>query len=559
MGDLSSTPNSPTLLNPKPENMVEDFTQLIEEEDEDEDEEVSGNSNLDREVSNQSQEKVASRVSQKSSKKLTNERRQLIFETLLKESKDGKLKQGTITAAASYFSISRRTVLRIWKQAKECWARGVPVDVSTKFRGRVGRKRIEIDFSKLQDIPDGDRPMNIRSLAKVLNASKSLIHRRLKEGAIAPYLKPPESRSADDKQVVRVKLCLSVVDQVKAGSNQGHQPEEKMVVDYFKILEVDRNANDDDLKKAYRKLAMQWHPDKNPNNKKESESKFKQISEAYDVLSDPQKRVVYDQVPPADSGSTGGSTFSTGNGHTAFNFNPRNADDIFAEFFGFSIPFGGMGGCVGGGITGSSFSSGVFGDDLFSGEGGGVGNEKAPHKAPPIENTLSCSLEELYKGTTKKMKISRDIFDLSGKTVPVEEILTINIKPGWKKGTKITFSEKGNEHPNVIPADLVYIIDEKPHSVFVRDGNDLVVTQTISLNEALTGYTLSINTLDGRGLTVPVDNVTHATYEEVVLREGMPIPKEPTKRGNLRIKFNIEFPTRLSADQKAVINKLLPP
>lgn len=212
MGDLSSPPNSPTLLNPKPENMVEDFTQLIEEEDDDE-EEVSGNSNLDMEVSNQSQEKVASRVSQKSSKKLTNERRQLIFETLLKESKDGKLKQGTITAAASYFSISRRTVLRIWKQAKECWARGVPVDVSTKFRGRVGRKRIEIDFSKLQDIPDGDRPMNIRSLAKVLNASKSLIHRRLKEGAIAPYLKAPESRSADDKQVVRVKLCLSVVDQ----------------------------------------------------------------------------------------------------------------------------------------------------------------------------------------------------------------------------------------------------------------------------------------------------------------------------------------------------------
>lgn len=147
----------------------------------------------------------------------------------------------------------------------------------------------------------------------------------------------------------------------------------------------------------------------------------------------------------------------------------------------------------------------------------------------------------------------------SRKTLPVEEILTIDIKPGWKKGTKITFPEKGNEQPNVIPADLVFIIDEKPHGVFTREGNDLVVTQKISLAEALTGYTAHITTLDGRRLTIPINNVIHPEYEEVVAREGMPMPKDPSRKGNLRIKFKIKFPTRLTAEQKSGIKKLIGP
>ncbi|KAF5204797.1 Chaperone protein dnaj [Thalictrum thalictroides] len=118
-----------------------------------------------------------------------------------------------------------------------------------------------------------------------------------------------------------------------------------MGVDYYNILKVNRNATDDDLKKSYRRLAMKWHPDKNPNNKSEAEAKFKQISEAYDVLSDPQKRAIYDQygeeglkgAPPP--GSTGGGFPFGGNGSNDFMFNPRNAEDIFAEFFR-SSPFG---------------------------------------------------------------------------------------------------------------------------------------------------------------------------------------------------------------------------
>ncbi|KAK1268786.1 hypothetical protein QJS04_geneDACA008299 [Acorus gramineus] len=343
-----------------------------------------------------------------------------------------------------------------------------------------------------------------------------------------------------------------------------------MGVDYYKVLQVDRTAKDDDLKKAYRKLAMKWHPDKNPNNKKEAEAKFKQISEAYDVLSDPQKRAVYDQygeeglkgqVPPPGAAAGGAmpTYFSSGDGPTMFRFNPRSADDIFAEFFGFSSPFGG--GRGGGGGAGRRFGGGMFGEDIFSsfgGEGASAGGGGgAMRKASPIEKKLPCSLEDLYKGTTKKMKISREIADASGKTMPVEEILTIEVKPGWKKGTKITFPEKGNEQPNVIPSDLVFIIDEKPHSIFTREGNDLVTTQKITLVEALTGYTVNLTTLDGRTLTIPINSIIHPNYEEVIPKEGMPIPKEPSNRGNLRIKFQIKFPTRLTAEQKSGIKRLL--
>ncbi|XP_057431930.1 uncharacterized protein LOC130724670 [Lotus japonicus] len=98
-----------------------------------------------------------------------------------------------------------------------------------------------------------------------------------------------------------------------------------------------------------------------------------------------------------------------------------------------------------------------------------------------------------------------------------------------------------------------------PNCVFTRDGNDLVVTQRISLAESLTGYTVHLTTLDGRALSIPINNVIHSSYEEVVPGEGMPIPKDPSKKGNLRIKFNTEFPARLTSEQKARIRKVLAP
>ncbi|KAL6985358.1 hypothetical protein U1Q18_018733 [Sarracenia purpurea var. burkii] len=333
-----------------------------------------------------------------------------------------------------------------------------------------------------------------------------------------------------------------------------------MGVDYYNILKVNRNATEDDLKKSYRRLAMKWHPDKNPTSKKEAEAKFKQISEAYEVLSDPQKRAVYDQygeeglkdMPPPGSSGNGG--FPNG-------FNPRNAEDIFAEFFG-SSPFGFGSAGAGRSMRFQSDGGGTFGgfggsDNIFRSYSDGTG-ANVPKKPPPVESKLPCSLEELYNGSTRKMKISRTVLDANGQLSQESEILTIDVKPGWKKGTKITFPDKGNEQLNQLPADLVFVIDEKPHDVFTREGNDLIMNYRVSLAEALGGTTvISLTTLGGRSLTIPVTDIVSPGYELVVAREGMPIAKEPGNRGDLRIKFEVKFPTKLTPEQRAGLRRAL--
>ncbi|MCO5596020.1 hypothetical protein L7F22_050074 [Adiantum nelumboides] len=327
-----------------------------------------------------------------------------------------------------------------------------------------------------------------------------------------------------------------------------------MGADYYSILKVGRNASEDDLKRAYRKLAMKWHPDKNLTKKKEAESKFKKMSEAYEVLSDPHKRTIYDQYGeeglkdmPVDN-SFGG--YANRNSSSSYKYNPKNAEDVFSEVFGGYNPFGTPNGPS---FTRSKSARSPFRDGRFSNEG----TSSSPKKAQPVESKLPCTLEELFNGAVRKMKISRNVLGVGGKATTTEEFLTINIKPGWKRGTKITFPEKGNEQPGVVPADLIFVIDEKPHDVFKRDGNDLIMSRDISLAEALGGSTVSVSLLNGRILNVPLTEIIYPDYEKVILKEGMPIAKEHNKKGNLRIKFDIKFPTRLSADQRSSIKKIL--
>eukprot|EP00210_Caulerpa_lentillifera_P006711 g6413.t1 len=201
---------------------------------------------------------------------------------------------------------------------------------------------------------------------------------------------------------------------------------------------------------------MRWHPDKNQDNKAKAEEEFKNVSEAFEVLSDPQKREIYDRF--GEEGLKNGMGGMGGAGTGNFSFTPSSAEDIFRAFFG-----GGSGGA--GGFE-SLFNSGFGGTDgmhsgfsRFGGSGSDLFKDMSrPRKAPAITNPLKCTLEELYTGTVKKMKISRNLTDSSGKTMQVSEIVEIHVKPGWKKGTKITFEEKGDEKPGTIPADIIFVM-----------------------------------------------------------------------------------------------------
>ncbi|KAL6859388.1 hypothetical protein ACP4OV_017647 [Aristida adscensionis] len=338
--------------------------------------------------------------------------------------------------------------------------------------------------------------------------------------------------------------------------------------DFYEILNVDRGATDDDLRRAYRRLAMRWHPDKNPAGKAQAEARFKDITEAYNVLSDADKRAVYDQY--GEEGLRGAAKQAGG-----------GADDIFAEFFG-STPFtycntgSGGGGGGGGNARGGRQQQppppawkGGFGRASHS-SGGDHGAAASMMASLPVESKLACTLEELYVGVTKKMRISRSVVDASGRMKTESEILSIEVKPGWKKGTKITFPGKGNQQWNQLPADLVFVVDEKPHPVYRRDGNDLVAEARVTLAEALGGTVVVLTTLDGRELAVDVGGsggedeeeeeevpVVRPGYELVVPMEGMPMPREPGRRGSLRIRFDVAFPERLTRRQRAVIKRVL--
>lgn len=325
--------------------------------------------------------------------------------------------------------------------------------------------------------------------------------------------------------------------------------------DFYKILDVQRDADDEVLKKAYRKLALRWHPDRNPDKKEEAEAKFKEISAAFDVLSDKQKRAVYDQY--GEEGLSGGTPDQHG-GFSGPRYKAREAEEMFSAFFGSSNPFATFG------FGSGTDDDGVGGVFILGGMPGmATGGRSIGHgsaKGEPVRRQLLCSLEELYAGTTKRLKITRQRLTSGGhSTHPEEKTLEVNIKPGWKAGTTITFDSEGDEMPGVSPADVQFIIGEKPHEAFERDGNDLRYTARITLADALCGTTLSLRTLDGRRLTVPLTEIVSPGYSKVIRNEGMPISKSGGQnRGDLHIRFNIVFPSSLTEDKKRQLREILP-
>lgn len=148
-------------------------------------------------------------------------------------------------------------------------------------------------------------------------------------------------------------------------------------------------------------------------------------------------------------------------------------------------------------------------------------------------------------------------FEFGRLMVEEQELLCIKVKPGWRKGTKITFEGIGDERPGMLPADVIFSIVEEEHPLFKREGNDLVLSLGVSLVDALTGCLLSIPLLGGENMNCWIDDIIYPGYEKIIAGQGMPIPHENGKRGDLRIRFQVEFPTKLSEKQRSDLFSLL--
>jgi len=342
---------------------------------------------------------------------------------------------------------------------------------------------------------------------------------------------------------------------------------------YYDVLGVKPNCETEELKKAYRKLALKYHPDKNPDEG----DKFKLISQAYEVLSNPEKRRQYD---------LGGEQSLKEGGHDMGGFS--SPMDIFDMFFG----------------------------------GGFGGRRSRERKGKDVVHQLSVTLDELYNGVVRKLSLQKNVIcdkcegrggkkgavetctscrgtgvmirtqplgpgmvqqiqmmcsDCSGqgsrinakdrcrtcqgrKVIRDRKILEVHVDKGMTDGQKIVFGGEGDQEPGLEPGDIIIVLDEKEHEVFKRSGHDLVMRMNIELVEALCGFTKVIHTLDNRDLvfqSVVGDVIKHGDVK-CIASEGMPRYKNPFEKGRLILQFAVAFPASLDPEIVPMLEKCLP-
>ncbi|KAL9538789.1 hypothetical protein MBANPS3_010673 [Mucor bainieri] len=357
---------------------------------------------------------------------------------------------------------------------------------------------------------------------------------------------------------------------------------------YYDILGVSPSATEGELKKAYRKLALKYHPDKNPD----AGDKFKEISHAYEILSDAEKREIYDQYGEEGLSGQGGP-------------GGMNAEDLFSQLFG----GGGMGGMGGGGF--------------FGGMGGGRRGPQGPRRGKDMMHQLKVNLEDLYLGKTSKLALQKNILcgkcdgkggkdgavqvcrgcngqgsrimmrqmgpmiqqiqqpcgDCRGtgeiinekdrckqclgkKIMSDRKILEVHIERGMRDGQRITFSGEGDQAPGIVPGDIIIQLDEKAHPRFTRKGDDLIYEAKIDLLTALAGGQFAVPHLDDRVLLVNVipGEAIQPNMVKAVPNEGMPMHRIDS-RGHLFIKFTVEFPEPNWTDEATLkkLEAILPP
>ena len=303
--------------------------------------------------------------------------------------------------------------------------------------------------------------------------------------------------------------------------------------DYYKILGVDRKASQDDIKKAFRKLAMKYHPDRNKDNK-QAEEKFKEINEAYEVLGDSQKRERYDQLGSSYSqwqqrgGNPGNfnwsdwTTQSGGQGTSSADF-----ENIFGGF--------------------SDFFSAIFGGMPASGrtqswQTGRATARQAPRPAQNYEQKVQITLEEAYHGTQRILQIN-------------DRRIEVKIPAGAKNGTKIRVAGAGPVDQYGQKSDIYLVIELLPHPRFQVNGSDLTTEVKIDLFTAVLGGTVTVNTLSGDvSLTIPPGTQPGQKFR--LSGRGMPLLKSSGSYGNLYVVVKVELPKKLNEEQKKLFEEL---
>lgn len=306
--------------------------------------------------------------------------------------------------------------------------------------------------------------------------------------------------------------------------------------DYYNVLGVSRNADEKEIKKAFRKLAQQYHPDKNQGDA-EAERKFKEVNEAYTVLSDAEKRSHYDRFGSqwdkfSRSGGSAGDFWSqwSGNGRGPGGTRTMSPED-------FEKMFGGMGGATNGAGGFSTFFDALFGGGVNGGMGG-YSQGARPQVQPQRTNVpISITIEEAFSGTKRTLGSSTgDRFE-------------VTIPPGVKTGSKVRV-----RNPNTQEVFMLQISVLK-HDTLRRDGDNLRVRVPLSMYTAVLGGDLQVPTIENDVvLTIPPGTQGSKTFR--LRGQGMPNLKTPNQRGDLLVELDIAVPTELSKKEKGLFEQL---
>jgi curved DNA-binding protein len=305
-----------------------------------------------------------------------------------------------------------------------------------------------------------------------------------------------------------------------------------MMKDYYEVLGVSKNAGQDEIKKAYRKLAVKYHPDKNPDDK-QAEERFKEVSEAYAVLSDPEKRKQYDMF--------GAEGFQQRYSQEDI-FRGFDVGDLFRDFgFGTEEIFGRIFG--GAGRRGARRGGMDFGTFF----GGGQGFQQQPVKGQDLETELQVTLEDVARGGERRVS-----FQHGGRA----EDISVKVPKGIEHGKRLRLAGKGGPSPTGgPPGDLYLRINVAPHLVFQREGKDLILEKKVSISDAALGTQLQVNTIDGKKLNVKVPPGTHGQSRIRLKGHGLPGIRGREK-GDLYVKVRIRVPRKLTTRQRELLEQL---